>query len=85
MYFNINLQGFYGTLQVISKKLPADQLKPFVDLVQEGLVDPQSHSSSGACVVLNGVMKTRGAELLKEVNMGLFMCLFEYGNQTLKE
>ena len=55
------------TLQVISKKLPADQLKSFVDLVQEGLVDPQSHSSSGACVVLNGVMKTRGAELLKEV------------------
>ena len=52
---------------MISKKLPADQLKSFVDLVQEGLVDPQSHSSSGACVVLNGVMKTRGAELLKEV------------------
>lgn len=54
--------------KVISKKLPVNQLKTFVDLLQEGLVDPQSHSSSGACVVLNGIMKNRGAELQKEVD-----------------
>ncbi|KAL4234897.1 Mroh1p [Mactra antiquata] len=54
--------------KVISKKLPSDQLKPFIEIIQEGLLDPQSHSSSGACVVLNGIMKNRGAELLKEVD-----------------
>jgi len=54
-------------LQVISKKLPSDQLKPFIELIEEGLLDPQSHSSSGACVVLNGIMKNRGTELIKEV------------------
>ena len=65
------IQGHHGPLvfylQVISKKLPSDQLRQFVDLIQEGLVDPQSHSSSGACVVLNGIMKNRGQELMKEV------------------
>ncbi|XP_052229832.1 maestro heat-like repeat-containing protein family member 1 isoform X3 [Dreissena polymorpha] len=54
--------------KVISKKLPSEQLKAFIELIQEGLLDPQSHSSSGACVVLNGLMKNRGTELLKEVD-----------------
>ncbi|XP_060593728.1 maestro heat-like repeat-containing protein family member 1 [Ruditapes philippinarum] len=53
--------------KVISKKLPSSQLKPFIEIIQEGLLDPQSHSSSGACVVLNGIMKNRGTELQKEV------------------
>jgi hypothetical protein len=47
--------------------LPSSQLKPFIEIIQEGLLDPQSHSSSGACVVLNGIMKNRGTELQKEV------------------
>ncbi|XP_071092263.1 maestro heat-like repeat-containing protein family member 1 [Haliotis cracherodii] len=53
--------------KVVSKKLHADHLQPFMEVLQEGLLDPQSHSSSGACVVLNGLMKTRGGELHKEV------------------
>ncbi|WAR11640.1 MROH1-like protein, partial [Mya arenaria] len=53
---------------VISKKLPSEQLKPFIELIEEGLLDPQSHSSSGACVVLNGILKNRGTELMKEVD-----------------
>lgn len=53
--------------KVISKKLPSDQLIAFIEVIQEGLLDPQSHSSSGACVVLNGIVKNRGTELLKEV------------------
>ncbi|OWF48217.1 Maestro heat-like repeat-containing protein family member 1 [Mizuhopecten yessoensis] len=53
--------------KVIAKKLPADQLRTFMEVLQEGLLDPQSHSSSGACVVLNGMMKARGGEVLKQV------------------
>jgi hypothetical protein len=30
-------------------------------------MDPQSHSSSGACVVLNGILKARGSEVSKQV------------------
>lgn len=54
-------------IQVIAKKMPSDQLQNFLEVLQEGLLDPQSHSSSGACVVLNGMMKIRGAEILKQV------------------
>ncbi|XP_069113199.1 maestro heat-like repeat-containing protein family member 1 isoform X7 [Argopecten irradians] len=53
--------------KVIAKKLPADQLQTFLEVLQDGLLDPQSHSSSGACVVLNGMMKARGGEVLKQV------------------
>ncbi|XP_034336261.2 maestro heat-like repeat-containing protein family member 1 isoform X2 [Magallana gigas] len=54
--------------KVIAKKMPSDQLQNFLEVLQEGLLDPQSHSSSGACVVLNGMMKIRGAEILKQVD-----------------
>ena len=53
----------YIHLQVISKKLPADHLIPFIETLQQGLLDNQDHSSSGACVVLNGIMKNRGVEI----------------------
>ena len=39
----------------------------FLDILQAGLLDPQSHSSSGACVVLNGILKARGSEVSKQV------------------
>ncbi|XP_061166579.1 maestro heat-like repeat-containing protein family member 1 isoform X3 [Saccostrea echinata] len=54
--------------KVIAKKMPSTQLQNFLEVLQEGLLDPQSHSSSGACVVLNGLMKTRGAEILSQVD-----------------
>ncbi len=54
-------------LQVVGRSLPSDQLLPFLDALQEALLDPQSHSSSGACVVLNSVVKSRGGELHAEV------------------
>ncbi|XP_056020899.1 maestro heat-like repeat-containing protein family member 1 isoform X2 [Ostrea edulis] len=53
--------------KVIAKKMPSDQIQNFLEVLQEGLLDPQSHSSSGACVVLNGIMKTRGTEIIKQV------------------
>ncbi|ESO87809.1 hypothetical protein LOTGIDRAFT_234834 [Lottia gigantea] len=49
--------------KVIAKKLPAEHLEKFIDVLQDGLLDNQSHSASGACVVLNGFMKLRGGEI----------------------
>ncbi|XP_062586517.1 maestro heat-like repeat-containing protein family member 1, partial [Saccostrea cucullata] len=54
--------------KVIAKKMPSAQLQNFLEVLQEGLLDPQSHSSSGACVVLNGLLKTRGAEILSQIS-----------------
>ena len=54
-------------LQVVGKSLPSDQLIPFLNQLYDALLDPQSHSSSGACVVLNSVVKSRGGELHTEV------------------
>ena len=64
MYFELLI--FFST-KVIAKKLPGGQLVEFLDILQEGLLDPQSHSSSGACVVLNGLLKARGSEVSKQV------------------
>ncbi|BFZ13379.1 hypothetical protein BsWGS_16418 [Bradybaena similaris] len=57
--------------KVIAKKLPADHLVPFIEILQQGLLDPQSHSSSGACVVLNGIMKLRGGDIRPKVEVFL--------------
>ena len=56
-----------AVLQVIAKKTTKEQLYPLIESLQEGLMDCQSHSSSGACVVLNGLMKQRGSELYEKV------------------
>ena len=53
---------------VISKKTPDEQLKTLVFSLIDGLQDCHSQSSSGACAILNCVMKFRGAELAKEVH-----------------
>ncbi|GFS16071.1 maestro heat-like repeat family member 1 [Elysia marginata] len=57
--------------KVVSKKLPAGDLVPLIETLQQGLLDSQSHSSSGACVVLNGIMKTRGADVRPQVEIFL--------------
>lgn len=49
------------------KKIPSDQLLGFIELLYDGLLDAQSHGSSGACVVLNSILKARGSELHAEV------------------
>ena len=70
-------------LQVVSKTLPADQLISFLDNLFEALLDPHAHSSSGCCVVLNGVIKSRGGELHTEVKF-IILCryYFFYLNQS---
>ncbi len=40
-----------------------------IQVLLEGLVDYQGHSSSGACVVLNNILKSRGSSLKNEVRI----------------
>ncbi|XP_066933993.1 maestro heat-like repeat-containing protein family member 1 [Clytia hemisphaerica] len=52
---------------VVSKKTPDEQLKTLVFSLTDGLNDAHAQSSSGACAILNCLMKFRGGELSKEV------------------
>ncbi|XP_047135268.1 maestro heat-like repeat-containing protein family member 1 isoform X1 [Hydra vulgaris] len=52
---------------VISKKVPDEQVKTLVFSLIEGLRDVHSQSSSGACAILNCLIKFRGSEMNKEV------------------
>lgn len=54
--------------KVVAKKLPRNQLMPFLGVLEEGLVDPLSHSSSGSCVMLSNLMKHRGMEMREDVS-----------------
>lgn len=53
--------------KVLCKKIANEYLWLVVQMLLEGLVDYQGHSSSGACVVLNNVLKSRGASLKEQV------------------
>ncbi|XP_019641769.1 PREDICTED: maestro heat-like repeat-containing protein family member 1 isoform X1 [Branchiostoma belcheri] len=53
--------------KVLVKKVPTDQLLPFLDRLLQGLIDVHPHASSGACVVLNSMVKTRGSSLHQQV------------------
>lgn len=64
---SVSISSIYVNVQVLAKKLPADQLNPFIYRLMDGLIDVESHSSSGACVVLNSFCRLRGAELTDEV------------------
>lgn len=58
----------FSVKQVLAKKIPQDQLQAFVFLLIEGLLDAQSHCSSGTCVVMNTMFKTRGSEMMGYVS-----------------
>ncbi|XP_011410499.2 PREDICTED: maestro heat-like repeat-containing protein family member 1 [Amphimedon queenslandica] len=53
--------------KVLCKKLHTEFLWPTMQVLLEGLVDYQGHSSSGACVVLNNFVKQRGSSLAEQV------------------
>lgn len=53
--------------KVLCKKISGDNLWSLVVYLLEGLVDHQGHSSSGACVVLNQIVKLRGKSLEEQV------------------
>lgn len=67
--------------KVLCKKVSGDNLWSLVVYLLEGLVDYQAHSSSGACVVLNQIVKLRGKSLEERVGaiawqFNIRMCLF---------
>lgn len=53
--------------KVLCKKISGENLWTLVQYLLEGLIDFQGHSSSGACVVLNQVVKLRGKSLEEQV------------------
>jgi len=53
---------------VVSKKTPDEQVRTLVFSLTDGLKDAHAQSSSGACAILNCLMKFRGGELNKEVS-----------------
>jgi hypothetical protein len=53
--------------KVLCKKLSSDFLWLTVQVLIEGLIDYQGHSSSGACVVLNNIVKQRGQSLVENI------------------
>jgi len=54
--------------KVLSKKIKEEELLSFLYPLFEGLLDKQADSSSGACVVVNGLFRLRGATLEPEVD-----------------
>ena len=46
-----------------------------MQVLLEGLVDYQGHSSSGACVVLNNFVKQRGSSLADQVHSNCILKL----------
>ncbi len=53
---------------MLCKKIAGEYLWLVVQVLLEGLVDYQGHSSSGACVVLNNILKSRGTALKDQVS-----------------
>ncbi|XP_046842253.1 maestro heat-like repeat-containing protein family member 1 [Xenia sp. Carnegie-2017] len=51
----------------LSKRVSGDQLSFLINGLIEALSDTQTHSSSGACVVLNSLFRIRGSELGGEI------------------
>ncbi|KAL4616905.1 maestro heat-like repeat-containing protein family member 1 isoform X1 [Arapaima gigas] len=49
--------------KIISKRLPQQQLNTLIFMLFEGLVDPQANCSRASSVVLNTLLKNRGAGL----------------------
>uniref|UniRef100_A0A673MNJ9 Maestro heat-like repeat-containing protein family member 1 n=1 Tax=Sinocyclocheilus rhinocerous TaxID=307959 RepID=A0A673MNJ9_9TELE len=51
--------------KIISKRLPQQQLSTLLFMLYDGLVDSQSNCSRASSVILNTLLKNRGAEMLE--------------------
>jgi len=54
---------------VMVKHVPADQLQSLIKQLLDGLTDPHANSSSGVCVILNSLLKSRGSQLHTEIEI----------------
>lgn len=59
---------FSCVCQVMSKRLPQEQLTTLVFMLFEGLVDSQANCCRASSVILNTLLKNRGAGLQDLVN-----------------
>ncbi|CAN0069578.1 unnamed protein product [Lampetra fluviatilis] len=59
--------------KVLGKRVPQDQLVPLLTALLSSLGDHQVSSATGASVVLNGLIRTRGAVLVDQVGSMLAM------------
>ncbi len=59
---------------MLAKKIAPTELLQFVYPLCESLLDAEGASASGACVVLNGMFRTRGPELVDEVPQLIKVC-----------
>uniref|UniRef100_A0A670J0H4 Maestro heat like repeat family member 1 n=1 Tax=Podarcis muralis TaxID=64176 RepID=A0A670J0H4_PODMU len=64
---NTLFQACCNIAQVIAKRLPPDQLLSLLLSMLEGLADPDKNCSRAATVVVNSLLKERGAVLLEKV------------------
>lgn len=53
--------------KVFGKRIKEDQMLSFLYPLLEGLMDAQTDSADGCCVVINGIFRQRGPELANEV------------------
>ncbi|XP_033011907.1 maestro heat-like repeat-containing protein family member 1 isoform X2 [Lacerta agilis] len=64
---NTLFQACCNIAKVIAKRLPPDQLLSLLLSMLEGLADPDKNCSRAATVVVNSLLKERGAVLLEKV------------------
>nr|XP_056710567.1 maestro heat-like repeat-containing protein family member 1 [Euleptes europaea] len=64
---NTLFQACCGIAKVIAKRMPPDQLLSLLLSMLEGLVDPDRNCSRAAAVMINSLLKERGAVLLEKV------------------
>ncbi|XP_015273984.1 PREDICTED: maestro heat-like repeat-containing protein family member 1 [Gekko japonicus] len=64
---NVLFQACCSIAKVIAKRLPPDQLLSLLLSMLEGLADPDRNCSRAAAVMINSLLKERGAVLLEKV------------------
>ncbi|EGG22616.1 hypothetical protein DFA_04746 [Cavenderia fasciculata] len=66
---NEQFQSLLEVASVIAKMMPLDELPKFLEQSLKGLQDLQTYSTNGTCIIINGLVKSRGGELFDHVGM----------------
>lgn len=61
--FTVPLSEHISSTQVMSKRLPQQQLTTLVFMLFEGLIDSQTNCCRASSVILNTMLKSRGGGL----------------------
>ncbi|KNC53573.1 uncharacterized protein AMSG_01283 [Thecamonas trahens ATCC 50062] len=71
--------------RVLVKTVPETELPDLLMALMDGLVDPEESSANGTCVVLNGLMRSRGRELEEHIGQLIHAMLFAMENITTEQ